>query len=105
MCSYCWARKLQKTRLKHLPQYRDFKPKLVESQLGKVPNAELIFVSDRGDILCEGVKDEWIGRVIEIIKKYSDRYFLLLTKNPVRYFSFLDKLPDNMILGSTIELI
>jgi len=102
-CSYCWARKLASTRLKHI--YQNFKPRLIRSRLKKVPetNAEFVFVVSMGDLFCTGVKDEWILEVLKTIRSHEDKTFLLLTKNPLRYHDFLHVMPDNVILGATVE--
>ena len=120
-CVYCYARKLAQTRLKHFPQYRDFKPKLVEGALRKIPTKGPIFVNDMGDLFCDGVKDEWILRVLGAIETHCLEIqrrkginaelpqFYFLTKNPIRYYEFLNRLKQlndnfgNIVLGITIE--
>jgi len=107
-CIYCYARKLQRERLSKnpkLPQYTDFKPKFVESQLDKIPNADLVFVTSMGDLFCDGVPNTWIKRVIDTVneKAYSQK-FLWQTKNPKRMLDFIDFfIEDRDILGVTIE--
>jgi len=56
-----------------------------------------------GDLFCYEVPDTWIIRVLHTIEKNPDSRFLLLTKNPLRYFDFLELFPSNVILGATIE--
>ena len=103
-CKYCWARQLALTKLKNTRRYRDgFKPRLNEEELRKSFKGGVVFVSDMGDIFSPGVKDEWIIRVIKHISKFPDTYFLFLTKNPTRYKDFIDIMPQNAILGATIE--
>jgi hypothetical protein len=63
----------------------------------------VVFVADMGDMFCAGVPDEWIVRVIEHIRGFPNTYFLFLTKNPERYRDFVDIIPNNVILGATIE--
>lgn len=105
-CSYCWAQKLAEGRLKSLGgRYVDgFKPKLIEKELHRKfkPDA-FVFVSDMGDMFGDWVPKEWIIKVINHIKKFPDTTFLFLTKNPNRYFEFLEIIPQNVILGATIE--
>lgn len=103
-CVYCWANRLAKTRLKHLPYYRDFTPNFLEERLYvKFKSNELIFVTNMGDLYCDEVPKAWIRLVIEKIRCFQKTYFLFLTKNPKRYLEFLDVLPNNVILGATIE--
>lgn len=103
-CTYCWARRLAETKLKNVERYKDgFKPKLVFKELGKRFYKEFVFVSDMGDLFGEWVPATWIIEVINAIKKSPTSNFLFLTKNPRRYYEFLDLYPDNVFLGVTIE--
>lgn len=108
-CTYCWAESLIENRLKHHGgKYKDgfFVPKLVENELigeWKIKNA-IVGVSLTGDMWGEWVPRWWIVKVIEKIKEadVSNR-FLFQTKNPARYRMFVNWMPDNVILGTTIE--
>ena len=102
-CSYCWARRLAAGRLKRSKRYREgFKPRLNVQELRvKFKRNEVVFVSDMGDMFCEGVPDEWIEAVLSVIAKFPQTSFLLLTKNPARYLNF--EFPANVLLGATIE--
>ncbi len=103
-CIYCWARRFALTKLKNTKKYRDgFMPKIHPEEFKKKFNGGVVFVSDMGDLFSTGVPDEWILQVIEHIKKFPNTYFLFLTKNPRRYHDFIDKFPENAILGATIE--
>lgn len=103
-CKYCWAKRLAETELSNLPKYKEgFKPKIVEKELNKKFNRDFVFVSSMGDLFGEWVPKEWILRVLNVIRSNKQAYFLLLTKNPERYLEFLDKIPENCILGATIE--
>lgn len=112
-CSYCYARKLAKTRLKHLPQYKDFKPKLVEHKLKECPEKGVVFVCDMGDFFSPGVKAEWQYEVFNAIraKKRPNLTLYFLTKNPIGYldwlsvgmFEALESFVDKVALGVTIE--
>jgi len=103
-CTYCWARNLAETRLKHMEKYKDgFKPKLAEYELKKSFRKQYVFACDMGDLFGDWVPKEWILKVISGIKNSPSSYFLFLTKNPKRYFEFLDVYPKNLILGATIE--
>jgi hypothetical protein len=54
-----------------------------------------------GDLFCDAVPSDWIGRILKIVKQHPDREFLFCTKNPKRYHDF--SFPENCILGVTIE--
>jgi len=102
-CLYCWARR-QAKRQKHRCAYcYQFIPHFHPERLEKVPKADLIFVCDMGDLFGSWVPAEQIRDVLKTIGGHRGKEFLLLTKNPVRYLGFLDRFPDNVILGATIE--
>lgn len=108
-CSYCWARKLAETRLKHMPKYQGsfLTPRLIEDEFNKkfYHSGDYWFVCDMGDLFCKEVPDEWILKVVDKIRA-SDANFLFLTKNPDRYYEMMAKyrLPiENVIYGATIE--
>ena len=106
LCVYCWARRLAVTKLRHLPQYKDgFETsKLVENAFKKrFKPGEFVFVSDMGDMFGSWVPSEWILKVINYIRRFPRTTFLFLTKNPSRYHEFIDIMPENTVLGTTIE--
>ena len=105
LCVYCWARRLAETRLRRSPRYRDgFVPRFNAEELrARFRPGELVFVSDMGDLFCDHVEDGWIRRVLRHMARFPETHCLLLTKNPERYFDFLDEMPPNAILGATIE--
>lgn len=103
-CSYCWARPMAETKLSHMDKYKDgFQPRLAESELKKKFRRQYVFVSDMGDLFGEWVPEEWIMQVLKAIRNSPSSYFLFLTKNPKRYFEFLEVFPKNLVLGATIE--
>ncbi|MCD6368577.1 MAG: DUF5131 family protein [Thermoproteales archaeon] len=104
-CKYCWARKLAVTKLKNSKRYRDgFRPRLNEEEFReKFEKGDFVFVSDMGDLFGDFMPSKWIEKVIKYIRRFPETHFLFLTKNPERYFEFLDIMPENAILGATIE--
>lgn len=108
-CSYCWAKDLVEKRLRHHGgKYKDgfFKPKLVESELTGDFNVKdaIIGVSIIAEMWGKWVPREWILRVLEKCKEADPSvWFLYQTKNPARYWEFLEELPYNSYLGVTIE--
>jgi len=104
-CSYCWAKDLATTKLKNSNRYKKgFCPHLNKEEFrGRFAKGDFIFVSDMGDLFGDFIPDEWISEVIEHTKRFPQTYFLFLTKNPSKYEEFLDNMPMNAILGTTIE--
>jgi len=101
-CSYCWARKLAKGKLRNTKRYADgFKPKLIEKEIYRRFNPrDFVFVCDMGDLFGDWVPDNWILKVFEAIEYNAKSQFLLLTKNPKRYLEFEQDIPFNCILGN-----
>ncbi len=104
-CKYCWARDLATTKLMNANRYKQgFKPMLNETEFrSKFGKGDLIFVSDMGDLFGEFVQSEWIQKVLDHTAKFPEAKFLFMSKNPSRYYEFLDSMPSNAILGATIE--
>lgn len=104
-CKYCWARELALTKLKKSQRYQQgFKPSLNEAEFKvKFSKGDLIFVSDMGDLFGDFIQSSWIQKVLNHIDHFPEADFLLLTKNPKRYHEFIDRMPKNAILGTTIE--
>jgi len=103
-CSYCWARRLAETKLTHMEKYKDgFKPNISEHELEKRFRKQYVFACDMGDLFGDWVPKDWILKVLKAVRNSPSSYFLFLTKNPKRYFEFLDVFPENLVLGATIE--
>ena len=103
-CVYCYARRWARRQRKRCQLCYVFKPHFHEERLEKIPKSRLpVFVCDMADLFGDWVPKEWILRTLVAIRSHPDQTFLLLTKNPRRYFEFLDFIPDNALLGATIE--
>lgn len=104
-CSYCWARDLATTKLKNSHRYsKGFKPNLNLREFStRFVKDDLIFVCDMGDMFADFIPDDWIERVLDHTRKFPEADFLYMTKNPVRYLELLPYIPQNAILGATIE--
>jgi DNA repair photolyase len=104
-CKYCWARELATTKLKNSHRYQNgFKPMLNEIEFrSKFSKGDTIFVSDMGDLFGKFIPRDWIRRVIRHTSLFPEANFLFLTKNPQRYHEFIGEIPQNAILGATIE--
>ena len=103
-CTYCNAKVLVNTRLKHNLRYRDGfeKPHLVPELLTRGFNpGEFIFVAYMGDISFATPYEFW--RILDRIKQFPDTNFLMITKNPGFFLKWPEPFPLNVILGTTIE--
>jgi DNA repair photolyase len=104
-CNYCWARDLALTKLKNSHRYsKGFKPSLNEKEFrGTFGKGDLIFVSDMGDMFGDFIPEKWIIKVLDHIRQFPEADFLFMTKNPERYLKLHSYMPENTILGATIE--
>jgi protein gp37 len=55
------------------------------------------------DLFGDWVPKEWITKVLDVVSKNQQWYFLFLTKNPSRYIEFKDLFGDNCLLGATAD--
>jgi len=99
-CCYSYARPLA---LRLYPDF-DFKPRLLPERLKFKGRNKCVFVASPGDLFCADVPDLWIGKVLQAARSAPrSNTFLFLTKNPWRYFDFLEEFPPNALFGVTIE--
>lgn len=113
-CKYCWARKLAETKLANCwpynyvqsPErpYKFYGCWLNDQRLTqRFGEGDFVFVTDMGDLFGEWVPAEYIEKVGTAIRNSPLAQFLLLTKNPKRYYFEHRSIPINCILGATIE--
>jgi len=87
-----------------MEKYKDgFKPNISESELEKRFRKQYVFACDMGDLFGDWVPKDWILKVLKAVRNSPSSYFLFLTKNPKRYFEFIEVFPKNLVLGATIE--
>jgi hypothetical protein len=83
-------------------------PFLVEKELMaplvKPDDGKVIFVCNMTDLFADGIPYYVIEGIIGFCKKYPKNEYLFQTKNPKRFFDFMDAgFPEKTILGTTIE--
>lgn len=102
-CSYCFAKKAALSILKHTPHFRDgFTPHLVQKELTRSFKAqEFVCISWLGDISF-ATPDE-LERILEKAEQFAQTEFLLLTKDPARLLAKSPPLPENFVVGASIE--
>lgn len=106
-CEYCKPSfQLQAKRQKNrCTMCYNFEPHTHPDRLDKIPSADTIFVCGNGDIsFCD---PKFTIEIIESIKKDNlkkrRKTFFLQSKRPTYFQQFLDKLPDNVKLITTLE--
>lgn len=103
-CTYCNAKVLARTRLKHNLRYRDGfeKPHLVPELLTRGFNpGDLVFICYMGDISFATRYELW--QILRRVECYLGTDFLLISKNPAYFLRWPDPLPQNTIVGTTLE--
>ncbi|MGD0660552.1 MAG: DUF5131 family protein [Syntrophorhabdales bacterium] len=65
-----------------------------------VPEPKRVFVADVGDLFGSWIPDDWIQKVIEVMRVCDWHKFFLLTKNPIRYQDW--RFPKNVWCGATV---
>jgi DNA repair photolyase len=102
-CVYCWAKALAEGKLKRF--YGDFSPRFLEKRCATLrpKQGECVFLSDMGDLWGEWVPENWIRIILQLVRMNGQADFLFMTKNPERYLDALHAIPNNTILGCTVE--
>jgi len=104
-CVYCRSsfQAQMKRQLHNCKLCYDYVPHAHLERLKKAPpktrDGEFIFFPSSGDPAFAS-KEEW-KKAIEFCEKWSDRTFLIQSKNPEVFYDY--KFPDNVILGITLE--
>lgn len=93
-CHYCYMKKWGEQKPAR------FTSSELKTDLGK---GNTIFVGSSCDMWANDIHDLWISPTLEHCRKYPDNQYLFQTKNPKRFQSWGPLLPENIILGATIE--
>lgn len=104
-CVYCipsFQRQARRQKHRCMQCYR-YEPHAHLDRLLKAPprtqGNEFIFFPSSGDLAF--AKEEEMERAFEYVNKYSDRTFLMQTKNPKAIV--FHRFPSNVLVGTTIE--
>lgn len=101
-CGYCYVTKM-KARYPKLKEKYSGKPRVYPSVLSnKYKESDFVFVCDCNDLFAHGVTDDII---IQILKHYHDcpAQLFFQTKNPLRILEFIEYIPKEAIICTTIE--
>lgn len=92
-CSYCYCKKWGEQPALH------FDEKELKTDLGK---DNFIFVGSSCDVFADAIPKKWIEDTLAYCNKFDNKY-LFQSKNPKRIFEIRHHLPENSVLGTTIE--
>lgn len=91
-CSCCYMKKFKLNPVKL--DEKEFK-----TDLGK---NNFIFIGSSCDMWTNNIPNYWILQTLDYCKKYENKY-LFQSKNPVRISMLKNEIPDNSVIGTTIE--
>jgi len=92
-CDYCFMKRFKQNDIRF--DRGEFK-----TDLGK---GNFIFVGSSCDMFADAIPGDWISKVLKFCTDRPNRY-LFQTKNPKRmYLDFVEQIPFDAVLGTTIE--
>jgi len=102
-CSYCYIQDM----VKHYPVMREKYSgdlHLIEKEfLVNYGEGKTIFIENCNDLFACHVPLSFIGAVLSHCKKYPNNTYVFQTKNPGRYKTWQNAMPEDSMLGCTIE--
>lgn len=69
----------------------------------KYGSGRTIFIEHCNDLFADRVQVEWVCDILSHCRDYPCNTYVFQTKNPIAYFDYIDQMPDNRILGCTVE--
>ncbi len=95
-CSYCYMKRFGTLKNARLDRGE------FNTELG---HDNVIFIGSSCDMWARDIPDEWIQEIIIHCHKYPLNTYLFQSKNPKRFFDFVDDelFPDSVIFGTTLE--
>jgi hypothetical protein len=90
-------------RCRHCSKCVEYELHTHPERLDRLPSDRVIWVVSNGDIsFCDPV---FVDQIIDVMRKDKrrDRVFLLQSKNPTCFDNILQRLPQNVVLMTTIE--
>jgi len=98
-CNYCY---MKRSFLGNIKKYEG-NVRLVEQELNiDLGSSNTIFVGSATDIFGDWVPDNVIKKILEYCRNFKNTY-LFQSKNPIRFKDFLELLPKNSIIATTLE--
>lgn len=99
-CQYCYV---ENARFGRNPKYSG-PIRLFEEELKvNYGSGRTIFIEHMNDCFANNVPSSFINRIIAHCLMYPDNVYLFQTKNPRRLLDWCNFLPENSIVGTTIE--
>lgn len=100
-CNYCSTNKFYYSVLKD--KYSG-PIRIVEKELKtNLGENNFIFVAAQNDLFANDVPSKYIERILKYCKKFDKNKYLFQSKNPGRILEFIDRLPNDSVICTTIE--
>jgi len=101
-CTYCYVTAIAK-RFKPVWARHSGPIRLLEAEMArKYGTGRTIFIEHMSDLFAACVPADLVEKILAHCRAWPNTY-VFQTKNPGRYTDFLGLLPENSILGTTIE--
>lgn len=107
-CIYCkpsFQAQLKRWAKKNCQDCYEFKPhchpERLKDHMPKTGFMQFIFVCSNGDVAS--CPTEFLVQILDVIRSWESRIFLMQSKDPSTFKRVEDKLPENLIIGTTIE--
>lgn len=78
-------------------------PKIRREALESGFHMPVHFIEHCNDLFASDVPDAWISRILAHCCLYQECGFIFQSKNPCDMVTFLPQMPDNRIIGTTVE--
>ena len=97
-CDYCYM----KSNWTRFPKQNILRldEKTLKDNLGE---NRFIFVGSSTDMFADNVPKEWIIRTLKYCRQFPKNKYLFQTKNPKRFWEFINYFPKDSLLCATIE--
>lgn len=107
-CKFCYAKRIAEDPGKASSFPKGFGLALHEKRLDQpiyMTKPTLIFVNSMSDLFWDKVPEEFVDKVMEIIRKTPQHRYQILTKRPERMAEYSSRkpLPSNVWAGTSIE--
>jgi|GEM_PF-915080 len=109
-CPYCYARDIANRFYA-----QKFEPSIYPDRFNGPKNTKVpekaqsdvafknIFTGSMSDVFGRWVPEEWISRILTVVNECPQWNFLFLTKFPQRVHEFMNKIPKNAWMGTTVD--
>jgi len=99
-CIYCYVNSRRWGRPKRYIGEIRLIDKELEVDYG---SGKTIFIEHMNDMFADRVPSKFIDQILEHCNKYPDNTYVFQSKNPARALEFVDKFPEKIMFGTTIE--